>query len=65
MTMKGLLEHADEIEALMEDSPETPVILDHFGFCPADRPDDPSWERLLAMSKYPQVHVKVGGCGAP
>ena len=59
MCFQGLLLHADEIEELMRESPATPVVLDHAGFCDADRPGDPAWARLLSLARYPQVHVKV------
>mmetsp|Transcript_10425 Transcript_10425/g.23622 ORF Transcript_10425/g.23622 Transcript_10425/m.23622 type:complete len:385 (-) Transcript_10425:206-1360(-) len=66
MPFQGLSKHTKEIEALLQESPDTQVIIDHWGFFlqPAtgagDRKvDEESWEKLLSLSKYPQVHVKI------
>ncbi|CAJ1421495.1 unnamed protein product [Effrenium voratum] len=66
MPFKGLSQHVADIEALMEHSPETQVIIDHWGFFlqPAtgfgERSlDEESWQALLKLQKYPQVHVKI------
>ncbi|CAK0835588.1 unnamed protein product [Prorocentrum cordatum] len=66
MAFKGLKLHVADIEALLQDSPKTKVIIDHWGFFlqPAtgegDRViDEDSWNALLQLSKYPQVYVKV------
>lgn len=67
MPFKGLGSHATEIEALLRASPETKVIIDHWGFFlqPAtgfgdDRAfDEASWQSLLALSAFPQVSVKL------
>ncbi|CAE7563985.1 ligI [Symbiodinium natans] len=66
MPFKGLSQHVEDIEALMKSSPSTQVIIDHWGFFlqPAtgfgERAlDEASWEALLRLSSYPQVHVKI------
>ncbi|CAE7718404.1 ligI [Symbiodinium pilosum] len=66
MPFKGLSKHVEDIEALMKSSPETQVIIDHWGFFlqPAtgfgERSlDDASWTALLKLKDYPQVHVKI------
>merc|ERR550525_252052 len=67
MPFKGLSRHIVEVEALLQSSPETKVLIDHWGFFmqPAtgfgdDRAvDEKSWECLLRLSSYPQVCVKV------
>ncbi|CAE7754559.1 unnamed protein product [Symbiodinium sp. CCMP2592] len=66
MPFKGLSQHVEDIEALMKSSPETQVIIDHWGFFlqPAtgfgERSlDEASWDALLKLSAYPQVHVKI------
>lgn len=67
MPFQGLSKHVEEVLALLESSPETLVIIDHWGFFlqPAlgfgdDRVlDEESWQALLKLSEYPQVHVKV------
>jgi len=67
MTFKGLSRHVGEIEALLQKSPQTQTIIDHWGFFlqPAlgfgdDRTvDESSWESLLRLSKFPQLSVKI------
>jgi predicted TIM-barrel fold metal-dependent hydrolase len=67
MTFKGLSRHVGEIEALLQKSPQTQVIIDHWGFFlqPAlgfgdDRTlDESSWESLLRLSRFPQLSVKL------
>jgi predicted TIM-barrel fold metal-dependent hydrolase len=59
MTFKGLLNHIDDITALCEDFPETKVIIDHFGFCSAAKPDGDDWKALYSLARFPQVFVKV------
>jgi len=67
MPFKGLALHRKEIETLLENAPNTKVIIDHWGFFlqPAlgfgdDRAvDDESWKTLLQLSSYPQVYVKM------
>ena len=60
MCFKGLNKHIREIEALLEASPSTKAIIDHWGFFVQDGAVvDESWEQLLALAKYPQVYVKV------
>lgn len=59
MTFKGLLNHIDDITALCQEFPDTKVIIDHFGFCSAAKPDGPDWEALFGLARYPQVYVKV------
>eukprot|EP00913_Durusdinium_trenchii_P023017 g21612.t1 len=66
MPFKGLSQHADDLEALLKSNERTQVIIDHWGFFlqPAtgfgERSfDEASWHRLLQLSRYPQVHVKI------
>jgi len=68
MPFFGLSKHIVEIEALLKSSPETKVIIDHWGFFlqpatgdpSADRQvDEASWECLKKLSEYPQVSVKI------
>jgi len=66
MPFKGLSRHASEVEALLHSSPETQVLIDHWGFFlqPATgvgerAVDSDSWDALLRLSSFPQVHVKV------
>lgn len=42
--------------ALLEAHPETPAIIDHWGFFHQDGRDvEEAWAQLLALAKYPQV----------
>jgi hypothetical protein len=64
MPFKGLLLHADDIEALLRDYPATTAVIDHCGFCKAapggpDPATSHEWQRLLGLAKYPQVCVCV------
>lgn len=57
MCMQGLAMHYDDILALLENSPDTKMILDHFGFTSMDNPDN--FTKLLDLAKYPGVYVKI------
>mmetsp|Transcript_16212 Transcript_16212/g.30758 ORF Transcript_16212/g.30758 Transcript_16212/m.30758 type:complete len:363 (-) Transcript_16212:206-1294(-) len=68
MCFKGLSQHMKDIKALLEHSPETTLIIDHWGFFrqPATGGTDPetkvseeAWKDLLSLSEYPQVNVKL------
>ena len=69
MTFKGLLPLAGDIEALLDSSPGTAAVLDHWGFFhqPPGRAaaqggaaDEAAWARLLQMGRrFPQLHVKL------
>jgi len=57
MCFQGLQLHYDDILALIEASPETNVILDHFGF--TNLSSESTFKQLLQLAKYSQVHVKI------
>lgn len=60
MCMQGFGLHVGDIEALLQASPGTSLILDHYGFTSLDETGNRDFEQLLAMAKqYPQVSVKV------
>jgi predicted TIM-barrel fold metal-dependent hydrolase len=60
MCMQGFGLHAGDIEALVQASPGTALILDHYGFTSLDAAGNHAFEQLLAMARqYPQVSVKV------
>ena len=65
MCFQGLSLHYDDILQLLEQSPKTICILDHFGFTKLDSDDESSsassssFQQLLSLAKYPQVHVKI------
>jgi predicted TIM-barrel fold metal-dependent hydrolase len=59
---------ASAMEAVAARHPELVLIIDHIGVSqhPVSPPNDDPWARfpdLLALAKYPNVHVKL--CGAP
>jgi predicted TIM-barrel fold metal-dependent hydrolase len=37
--------------------PDTPVLIDHFGFCKGV--EDPNWAALLSLAQFPQITVKA------
>lgn len=66
MCFQGLSLHFDDIVRLLEQSPKTTLILDHFGFTSIAKSDegtkpdaDRAFQQLLSLSKYPQVIVKI------
>ena len=53
---------AEEIETLCRDFPQTPVLVDHFGGTGAATPfSGMGWQRLLALSKFDNAHIKLSG----
>ena len=69
MTFGGLRPHLECIRRLLNSSPSTKLVLDHFGFFrqpalggllgDAASNDEEAWAELLNLAAYPQVHVKV------
>lgn len=66
MAFEGLGRHIVEVEALLKSSPDTKVIIDHWGFFlqPATGHgermlDEESWGCLLRLADFPQVVVKI------
>ncbi|KAL9188505.1 hypothetical protein ACHAXT_006883 [Thalassiosira profunda] len=60
MCFKGLNLHIDDIETLIAKSPDTPLILDHLGFCSLNEAaGDKAFEQLLSLARHPNVYVKV------
>lgn len=57
MCFQGLDLHYDDIVALLTASPDTTLILDHFGFTAID--NDASFDQLLSLARYPNVYVKI------
>lgn len=57
MCFHGLHLHVEDIKALCTEFPDTPVLMDHFGFCKGV--DDPNWHSLLSLASFPQVSVKA------
>jgi len=57
MCFQGLQLHYDDILQLIEKSPDTVLVLDHFGFTSIKNED--AFEKLMALAKYPNVYVKI------
>ena len=59
MCFQGLDLHYDDILNLLQASPQTKMILDHFAFTSLTEKGNESFQKLLDLAKYPQVYVKV------
>ena len=59
MCFQGLQLHYDDILKLLNTSPETTMILDHFGFTSLTPDGDKAFEQLLELASYPRVIVKI------
>jgi predicted TIM-barrel fold metal-dependent hydrolase len=59
MCFQGLQLHYEDIVALLKASPETTLILDHFGFTSITPEGDAAFEQLLKLADYSQVIVKI------
>ena len=59
MCFQGLNLHYDDILELIEASPDTTLILDHFGFTGLDEEGNAAFEKLLELSRFPNVIVKI------
>eukprot|EP00527_Entomoneis_sp_CCMP2396_P000421 CAMPEP_0198144962 /NCGR_PEP_ID=MMETSP1443-20131203/19984_1 /TAXON_ID=186043 /ORGANISM="Entomoneis sp., Strain CCMP2396" /LENGTH=295 /DNA_ID=CAMNT_0043808471 /DNA_START=177 /DNA_END=1064 /DNA_ORIENTATION=- len=57
MCFQGLDLHYHDILTLLKKSPDTVMILDHFGFTSLDKPEN--FSKLLSLAKYPNVNVKI------
>ena len=57
MCFHGLHLHVADIRELLAEFPNTPVLMDHFGFCKGV--EDPNWPALLSLAEFPQVTVKA------
>lgn len=60
MCFKGLPLHYEDIISLLEASPDTKAIIDHWGFFLQNNAvDENSWTLLLSLARYPQVYIKL------
>ena len=59
MCFQGLQLHYDDIVALLKASPETTMILDHFGFTSFTDEGNAAFAQLLELVAYPQVIIKI------
>ena len=55
---------SDEFRKLVQAVPEAPIIIEHLGSTPRDeQPPYPIYRKILALSDYPNIYIKVGGLG--
>lgn len=69
MCFNGLHLHFDDICKLIQESPNTPLIIDHFGFTRLQLNEDKTnngvdddhhnFQNLLSLSKFPNVYIKI------
>jgi predicted TIM-barrel fold metal-dependent hydrolase len=61
MCFQGLELHYDDILALLQASPDTTLVLDHFAFTSvsAEGNGNQAFALLLQLATYPQVYVKI------
>jgi len=61
MCFQGLDLHYDDILQLLEQSPDTTLILDHFAFASVQETAraQANFEKLLSLARYPAVNVKI------
>jgi predicted TIM-barrel fold metal-dependent hydrolase len=59
MCFQGLQCHFEDIVQLLQLSPQTTMIIDHFGFTPFTPEGDKAFKQLLRLASYPQVVVKI------
>jgi predicted TIM-barrel fold metal-dependent hydrolase len=68
MCFQGLALHYKDIVQLLELSPQTIMILDHFAFTSIPKQkdneskqisDEQQFQQLISLAKYPNVHVKI------
>lgn len=59
MCFQGLHLHYDDILELIKASPETVLILDHFGFTGLDEQGNASFQKMLKLAEYPNVIIKI------
>jgi len=52
-------EHFDAVSALCEAHPETVAIIDHFGHCRPSAGEEPAFDQLVSLSRYPNLYVKL------
>jgi predicted TIM-barrel fold metal-dependent hydrolase len=59
MCFKGLHLHHRDILELIRQSPETVLVLDHFGFTGFTDVGNTNFQTLLSLAVYPKVYIKI------
>lgn len=57
--LANFAEHAETLETLAKDFPQTPIILDHFGSSLGA--PEAHWERIKTFSRFGNTYVKCSG----
>lgn len=52
-------EHFGAVDALCEAYPETVAIIDHFGHCRPSPGEEAEFEKLVALSRHPNLYLKL------
>jgi predicted TIM-barrel fold metal-dependent hydrolase len=59
MCFEGLQLHYEDILELIKASPNTILVLDHFGFTRLTEDGNAAFQQLLELAKYPNVMIKI------
>ena len=60
MCFKGLNQHYNDIQKLINLYPQTQIIIDHWGFIYQDgKYIEESWNQLLSLASYSNVYIKL------
>ena len=60
MLFKGLHLHLSEVTALLQDYPETPAVMDHWGFFHQNGHDvEEAWRALIDLARFSQLAIKI------
>ena len=55
---------SEEFKALVEELPDLPIIIEHLGGVGrGEQPPYPTYRKVLALAKYPNTYIKLGGLG--
>ena len=57
MTVLSAITRMPEVGALLEETPDLTVVIDHMADCPIERPAE--LEKLIALKRYPNLFVKI------
>ncbi len=54
---------SDEFRKLVKALPDLPILIEHLGHPQQDEPPYTTYRKVLALAKYPNTYVKLGGLG--
>jgi predicted TIM-barrel fold metal-dependent hydrolase len=52
-----------EFRKLVKALPDLPIIIEHLGHPQGDKPPYTTYRKVLALAKYPNTYIKLGGLG--